>query len=104
MQNPLPLAEKTSSDRLKTLASQNFSQYSLEMRAVRSRSMIAAANAVEPSKVNRDLTKCASDNVEARRLAEQYAVYKLDALERIAHRETDLALTARLAIRQNHLA
>jgi len=102
-QNPFPLSDKQASDKHRGLASLNVSGFSLEKDAVRNRSMLSAARFEDAPVPKSTFEKSASDNAEAEQLARQYAVYKLDALERIARSDTDFPLTARFSVRQNHV-
>ncbi len=102
-QNPYPLSDKLASDKHRAIASLNMSEYSLERTAVSNRSMLSAARFESAPNLKSVFEKCASDNVEANQLAQQYAVYKLDALERIARSDNDFPLTARFSVRQNHV-
>jgi hypothetical protein len=102
-QNPFPLSDKLASDRHRGIASLNSGEYSLDKEAVRTRSMLSAARMETAPNPKTTFEKSASDNYDADQLARQYAVYKLDALERIARSDADFPLTVRFSVRQNHV-
>ena len=102
-QNAFPLAEKLASSRQRAVANLVSADFSLEKEAVWHRSTLAAMRGETLPELKTGFNKTASDNAAAEQLAKDYAIYKIAALEKIAAFDTDLTLTARLAIRQNYV-
>jgi hypothetical protein len=75
-----------------------FTQESLQERSMRSSIRGAAAPQLKTALATE---KQASDSPEAAALAEEYALYKLAALHRIAADDENFSLTGRLALAQN---
>lgn len=102
--NKFPLSEKLASVVQRQAASLNRPDFSLEKEAVTTRSMLSVIRGQPaPNSIN-VFEKSASDNPGAEQLARDYAIYKVAALQRIAESDQNFPLTARLAIRQNHVA
>jgi hypothetical protein len=101
--NPYPLSDAPASGAHKNLASNLAGRFSLEKEAACDRSLRSALRLETPPAPKTTFEKAAADNRPAAELATQYAIYKLDALERIARTDLNFPLTARFSVRQNYV-
>lgn len=103
-QNKYPLSEKVASSKQRTAAALGAEEYSLEKEAVCQRSMLASMRRLPAPDVKDVFEKSAADDGGAEQLARDYAIYKVAALQRIAATDPIFPLTARYAVRQNHVS
>ena len=103
-QNKFPISEKIASSKQLTAASVNAEEHSLEKEAVHHRSMLSVVRNLPSPGLQTGLEKNAGDGGGAEQLARDYAIYKLAALQRIATSDPIFPLTARYAVRQNHVS
>jgi hypothetical protein len=101
--NPFITAEKTASVAQRTLAANLTAGFSLARDAVIQRTMLSSLRRqASPNLISTYYNeKQAADCPEAARLAEDYGLYKLAALHRIAAMDQEFNLTSRFAIAQN---
>lgn len=94
------LHAKTASASTRVLAHGIADDFSFAPDAVSRRAMLSVLRGC-PEPTLKDVFKTAADDPDAAKLADQYALYKLAALYRIADFDPTFSLTARLAIAQN---
>jgi len=102
-QNKCPISEKVASATARTAANLGNADFSLEKEAVQSRIALSSIRGYERPNLKTTFEKSASDQPDAEEFARDYAVYKADALQRIAGFDQNFPLTARLSVRQNHV-
>jgi hypothetical protein len=102
-QNKFPMTEKLAASRQRAVAGLVAEDFSLEKEAVWHRSVLSAMRGETVPVPKSGFMKVGSDNAGAEQLARDYATYKIAALQRIAAFDHDFTLTARMAIRQNHV-
>lgn len=102
-QNPYRLSEKVASAKVRAAALSYAEEFSLERQHVRDRTARSSLRGYSAPESKTSFAKEASDHVAAEQLARDYALYKLAALEWIAGEDPEFALTAQVALRQNHV-
>jgi hypothetical protein len=103
LDNRFAVSEKMASVPQRTLAGNLRGNFGLAAEDVRERSMRSSARMLKaptPISTYRN-EKTATDFPEVSALAEQYALYQLAALHKIAATDSDFKLTGRLALAQN---
>jgi hypothetical protein len=103
MNNRFAISEKTASLVQRTLAGNLRENFGLSTDAIGLRAMRSSSRMIQAPNPKSTFwnEKTAADSPEAAALAEEYALYKLAALHKIAATDQEFHLTGRLALAQN---